>query len=587
SSTCDVTMKRLYTYCFIFMWVIVHVKANNSRSHFETKSRQTDIEAHECDVIIAGGSTASLGAAVAAARAGRVNGNKVCLTEPTDWLGGQLTSSAVSAIDFGKFNRYWWFQSTTFQSIMDSLGTGNPGRCWVSTKCYLPMDLINGWINKTISSFTNLRVFYNTVIKSSRHNGTLLYAVYAIQRTQKEGVQQWSSLLSTTITDWYSYNESTMFTKQLLEFSRADGKPPVVIDATEFGDILAVSGAGFRQGVETPVEESNTTDEKCGQRFTIPFYIKVDQNTSGPENVSSVGQGTYSLDGKSWGVVWSYRRSKGVSAGNFNEAYIGEISNENWSKGNDFWDKYILVSVASATAEVDNWSGGVNVNALQQAESRSYGWYHFYKNQAPDFLRSFLKLGCSSIVGTETCLAKVPYIRDTRRSIGLDMFILRKSDMDSPVTKWPDTSSYDPTITKPLKSTQYSTRFADSIAIGDYVADVHGLADCTWPDYINNYHTIPFHIPFRSLTNRQFGNLLVAGKTMAQTFMANAATRTHPTEFVTGEAAGTAAILMLKNEYSSREMYNHVGDLQTELKRFMPIFWDEPRQDSAVGNIFG
>ncbi len=26
---------------------------------------------------------------------------RICLTEPTDWLGGQLTSSGVSAIDFG------------------------------------------------------------------------------------------------------------------------------------------------------------------------------------------------------------------------------------------------------------------------------------------------------------------------------------------------------------------------------------------------------------------------------------------------------------------------------------------------------
>ena len=51
----------------------------------------------------------------------------------------------------------------------------------------------------------------------------------------------------------------------------------------------------------------------------------------------------------------------------------------------------------------------------------------------------------------------------------------------------------------------------------------------------------PYFVPFRALTSDEVPNLLLAGKTMAQTFLANAATRFHPVEWATGAAAGAAA----------------------------------------------
>ena len=49
-----------------------------------------------CDVVIAGGTTAALAAALTSAR----EGVQTCLLEPTDWPGGQLTAEGVPAIDF-------------------------------------------------------------------------------------------------------------------------------------------------------------------------------------------------------------------------------------------------------------------------------------------------------------------------------------------------------------------------------------------------------------------------------------------------------------------------------------------------------
>jgi UDP-N-acetylglucosamine:LPS N-acetylglucosamine transferase len=52
-----------------------------------------------CDVIIGGGSLSAIAAGIASAS----NGVLTCLIEPTDWIGGQLTSSGVPAVDFAWF----------------------------------------------------------------------------------------------------------------------------------------------------------------------------------------------------------------------------------------------------------------------------------------------------------------------------------------------------------------------------------------------------------------------------------------------------------------------------------------------------
>src|SRR2546423_6156492 len=49
----------------------------------------------ECDLLVAGGGMGGCAAALAACRGGRT----VVLTEETDWLGGQMTSQGVSALD--------------------------------------------------------------------------------------------------------------------------------------------------------------------------------------------------------------------------------------------------------------------------------------------------------------------------------------------------------------------------------------------------------------------------------------------------------------------------------------------------------
>ena len=100
----------------------------------------------ECEVLIVGGGTGGVAATLAAARHGR----RTCLLEETDWLGGQLTSQGVSALDehdlietFGGTASYNGLRRA-IRAHYEALGLdprqagGNPGSCWVTRLAFEP-----------------------------------------------------------------------------------------------------------------------------------------------------------------------------------------------------------------------------------------------------------------------------------------------------------------------------------------------------------------------------------------------------------------------------------------------------------------
>ena len=90
-----------------------------------------------------GGSLSALAAAITAVNVSKYGSpsernSHVCLLEPTDWPGGQLTASSVPP-DFGVENRAEANLSKTFvDTILAVIGSwnANPGQCWVSTHCF-------------------------------------------------------------------------------------------------------------------------------------------------------------------------------------------------------------------------------------------------------------------------------------------------------------------------------------------------------------------------------------------------------------------------------------------------------------------
>ncbi len=531
-------------------------------------------------------------AALAAVDADTTGGTlSVCLLEPTDWAGGQLTASAVSAIDYGPHNSHVSNQAKSWVSLMQSVSvsgsvdpsTGkstNLGECWVSQTCYNPRLMLDGWITPQLASRSRqLTVFYNTVIKSvtvDPHTQTIV-SITAITRAPI--TPPYNLTLSQELADWYTPIDSPSYKKHTIEISGA-----VFIDASEWGELMVLadtalnpSERSWTQGVEMPIETELSSptppNDRCGQETVLPFYIAY---LSTPAPVQHFppppAQANYSFGADSWSQVWTYRRAQAAAPVNEWAAVVGDVSNQNWGGGsfggNDWSGGYLFLSVADTVEQAQpggsNWMGGVDREQLARAENNAYGFYEFVRDAAPATIKPNLWLDQSgsqsgSYAGTYHGLSKVPYVRDTRRSIGIDHdFRLLYSHI------------IDANGTNPANNTGY--KFPDRIGLAEYLyTDIHRLdsdwTGCNYPDYLNSSTVKPFYLPFRALTNRLIPNLLVGGKTMAQSFHANGATRLHPVEWNSGLAAGVAATLMIQlSSLTTTQLYeNEIETLQQRI----------------------
>lgn len=531
------------------------------------------------DVVIAGGSTAAFAAALSAA----ASGSRVALIEPTDWVGGQLTSSGVPAIDEA------WHKITppgggdpynvsaiartpanitpNFLALLQAVG--NPGDCWVSRFCFCP----DGFLERQLrpletAAGERLVVFLDTVVKRLElsPDRRRIVALECIARTPRPGLaaRGYDRLPSADLADWYSPADSPRFTKRSLRFQTRPDAATVFIDATEWGELLALSGHPYLQGAEE-ADGSLEGLDTCGQATVFCFAQELHAGPVGepdrPVVATELGYGPYRDRPDAWQKIWTYRRLRGKGP-----PATGDISLQNWGYsakdregGNDYPFGYLFVSRADAAAEAADWRGGIDLQTLAAAEDRAFGWHQWFRRQAPAGIDPGRIALCPAVLGTAHGLAKLPYIRDTRRAIGLDGFVLRFADLTGPAAQ------------------KTGTVFPDRIALGAYPADIHPISGCSLPAYLTAAHdTLPFCIPFRALTHGELDNMLVAGKTMAQSFLANSATRLHPIEWSTGTAAGVAAAHMADRGLSTRQAFAAIAELQDLIRRQTPIDWTLP-----------
>ena len=223
-----------------------------------------------CDVIVAGGSLASLAAAVSAANVSAAL--RVCFLDPTDWPGGQLTASAVPAVDFGPMNGTPENNAMSFASFLWGPlmpAEVNLGACWVSKKCFLPTLAMDSFVFPLLQSLPNIVVYLRTAVSYAVRDAASgnVTSIVGITRTPVAGTTGWETTTSAQLADWYDPSPSSAFTKAVTTFNLSPGG--VVIEATEFGDVLMTAGLPVAQGIEVPAENSTSYQSYCGQASTV------------------------------------------------------------------------------------------------------------------------------------------------------------------------------------------------------------------------------------------------------------------------------------------------------------------------------
>lgn len=428
----------------------------------------------ECEILIVGGGLAG----TATAYESLMMGHTVCMTELTDWVGGQLTSQGTTALDESREQRNRLFYSRGYRELRARVerkyGELNPGNCWVSLSCFMPADanaiLMDMLAEAEVQGRGELKWFPNTVVKDLSLNaqGNHIDEVIAIRHSPAPGTPPLNTdFLSEIIEDAYTYEDSARLSKEIIQFvpagdrqREADSRVDwYVVEATETGELVALSGVPYRLGLDprSPLDPSSPVSEPdpyCTQGFTYTFAM---EHTAEPQTFDvpefySIYEPYYSWEQERnflrtaedhFDFVFTYRRlwnahprSTETNIFRMPVMGVGDISMQNWTWGNDYRpgtsrDNLILTRdqlQASGQLEPGGWLGGLRTDTLRRGEENAIGFFYWLTTgttdsqiddrfKEPDPYHRYLQ-GLDSPMNTEHGLSKYPYIREGRRIIG-------------------------------------------------------------------------------------------------------------------------------------------------------------------------
>ena len=419
-----------------------------------------------CEILVAGGGLAGAATAYESLLAGRT----VCLTEITDWVGGQISSQGTSALDERTTQRSRLFFPRGYLELRERIkreyGELNPGDCWVSESCFIPGDA-NNILSRILRDAAKrgkgtLKWYPSTVIKELNisSDGKLIEGAVAIQHKPAPGAPPLNTEpLSQTIEDSYKYENSSRFQKTIVRFvpqRQRQGNLPnwYVVDASETGELIALADVPYRLGIDArsylePSSSSTTSDSYCTQGFTYTFAMEATKEPQTHQMPSFYPQYepyySYELERLAdFGLVFTYRRIWSPKKGeatkfggiSFTAPTPGDISMQNWTWGNDYrpgssQDNLIYTRdqlQATGQLQPGGWMGGLRAETLRKGEENALGYFHWLvagttdsqlgANVKKPYPNNKYLSGLDSPMGTVHGLSKYPYMREGRRLIG-------------------------------------------------------------------------------------------------------------------------------------------------------------------------
>ncbi len=533
---------------------------------FETRLLANEQRAKElsADIVIVGGGVGGCAAALAAARAGQ----RVILTEETDWIGGQLTAQAVPPDEhawiesFGSTRLYRRFRTAVRDYYRQHYALTaearaaeylNPGNGLVSRLCHEPRVAL-----AVLSDLLAPHVSGRHILLLTRHRPVA---------AEVDG----DRVRAVHVRDLDSGHETVL-------------SAPYFLDATELGDLLALTKTEYVVGAESqretgephaPLEVMPANQQAFSCCFAMDFLKGEDHTIDKPAEYDfwrayvpalkpawpgpllswqmtepiSLRERKVTFDptgpGKGGMNLWLYRRitdQKNFAPG----TYRSDISLVNWPQ-NDYWLGNLI--------DVSPDEAGKH---LRRANQLSLSLLYWMQTAAPrpDGGAGWKGLRLrADIVGTADGLAKYPYIRESRR-IKAEFTVLEQHVGTDARMK----------ATGQKRDEVTAMRFPDSVGIGSYRIDLHPSSG--GDNYID-VSSLPFQIPLGALIPRRMENLLPACKNLGVTHITNGCYRLHPVEWNIGEAAGALAAFCLRRQKTPRQVLRNktlLADFQSLLR---------------------
>ena len=493
------------------------------------------------DVLVVGAGLGGCAAALAAARKGHI----VVLTEPTDWIGGQLTSQGVPP------DEHPWIEecgcSKSYRALRNAMRAEcreryplaakaaadprlNPGQAWVSKLSCEPrvsLAALEKLLRPFIASGTVRLLLEHDVVRAATANDTITSATFC-SRNKGELVEVVAKF---------------------------------VVDATELGDVLHLAEVEHVTGAESKAETGEphapaTPAPRNTQAITMCFAVDhcagEDHTIERPEEYdfwqSFEPTLTPPWPGKLLDLrysqpvtlapvkplfephndtldpnrpnLWSYRRilarrlmDESSSSSSSSGAGSNDIVLINWPQ-NDWW----LQDLCLATPQE-------RLSYIRSARQLSLSLLYWLQTEGG--LPGLRPRG--DVMGTCDGVAKAPYIREARRI----------------VAKFTVTESH---LSPACGARSRAVEFWDSVGLGYYRIDLHPSVG--GDNYID-IGCLPFQIPLGALVPVRVRNLLPAAKNIGTTHITNGCFRLHPVEWAIGEAAGALAAFCL--DHTSRQ----------------------------------
>ena len=487
------------------------------------------------DIIIAGAGTGGISAAIQAARMGA----SVLVVETSSWLGGQATAAGVSTMD--DMSRQ---KSGIYLEFINRLASYYSMRGKSMATCY--------WYDKSIAFEPHVgQEVLADMITDARRKGVLDLLMNS--EVVKVNVNA-GKITGVTVRS---------------QGSRKDYGCNILIDATEYGDILPLVNINYRLGnseakffsEDSMIQEITWTAVIKKYPGGVPSHLKPLYPLPGYELAKRNYESLVSADGHPFRNVYPIVTPVNFATHNAYRA-IPDSSNPynydasdksgrfvtktgvNW--GNDYPGTYAWHNGKRGlpAAYLEDRVLRLQIEREALIKTLHFIWYiqnelgedwsvadDEYDNKIlPEAARG-LPYDWQEIIRR---MPPIPYVRESRR-------IMAKHTLSSHEILQNSLSYRDG---------QTNREFYDTIAIGGYILDLHGAnidSDMEWQfnektnSMIINRPRGPFQVPMRILIPEGIDGLIAAEKNLSATRLAAGSLRLQPITMMTGQAAGALA----------------------------------------------